>query len=273
LIAACGTVSGASTTTTILPSSTIPAPPATADPVLGCPQDVVFVDSGRISRIDQPTSDTNILGLISWNVVDGCERFGLDFDTNEGAPATTPPSVIAEYLPSLQVIRIRLDVGQTIVTDQLVETDLVDRLYVVRALDGGMFVDLHLSNPAQASVEVSNSPARLTLELQPGNAIFEGVAATSDRAVVVFPPEGSVFGGPVEVSGYTRTFESNVLIIATSGDELVAESNTTAADSLETWGEFETVVELPPGEASIFVGEEDAEDGGLVGVTVNVVVR
>ena len=64
---------------------------------------------------------------------------------------------------------------------------------------------------------------------------------------MVIPPEGSIVGGTVEVSGYARTFESNVLIIATAGDELVAETNVTAADSESTWGEFEATVELPLG--------------------------
>lgn len=273
LIAACGAANGTSTTTTVLPSTTVPAPPTNGDPVMGCPEDLDFVQGGRVARIDQPGSDTSILGLISWQADEGCERFGFDFETNEGAPATTPPSVIVDYLPSLQVLRIHLDVERTVLTDQLVETAFVDRLYVVRALDGGMFVDLHLANPTQARAEVSNSPARLIVELQSGNEPFDGVAATSDFAVVVVPPEGSEVGGTVEVSGYTRTFESNVLIIATSGDELVAETNTTAADSVETWGEFEASLELPPGDVSIFAGEESADDAGLVGVTVNVVVR
>ncbi len=240
---------------------------------MGCPEDLDFIQSGRVARIDQPASDTNILGLISWQADEGCERFGLDFETTEGAPATTPPSVMVEYLPSLQVLRIHLDVDRTVLTDQLVETAFVDRLYVVRALDGGMFVDLHLASPTQARAEVSNSPARLMVEFQPGDESFEGFAATSDFAVVVVPPEGSEVGGTVDISGYTRTFESNVLIIATSGDQLVAETFTTAADSEVTWGEFEASIELTVGDASIFVGEEDVVDGGLVGVTINVVVR
>ena len=273
LIAACGAVSGTSTTTTILPTTSLTTPPPIVDPVLGCPEDTEFSDEGRVVRIDQPNSDTRILGLISWQVEEGCERFGLDFETTEGAPATTPPSVVVEFLSSRQVLRIHLDVEETVITDQLVETDLVDRLYVVRALDGGMFVDLHLGAAAAARASISNSPARLTVEIQPGSEELEAFAATSDLAVVVIPPEGSTVGGAVEVSGYARTFESNVLIIATSGDELVAETNVTAADSENTWGEFEATVELPAGDASIFAGEEDAEDGGLVGVTVNVMVR
>ena len=240
---------------------------------MGCPEDLDFAQSGRVTRIDQPASDTNILGLISWQTDEGCERFGLDFETTEGAPATTPPSVMIEYLPSLQVLRIHLDVERTVLTDQLVETAFVDRLYVVRALDGGMFVDLHLSSPTQARAEVSNSPARLVVELQPGDEPFGGIAATSDFAVVVIPPEASEVSETVDVTGYTRTFESNVLIIATSGDELLAETFTTAADHVETWGEFQATLELTLGDVSIFVGEEDVVDGGLVGVTINVVVR
>ena len=54
---------------------------------------------------------------------------------------------------------------------------------------------------------------------------------------------------------------------------LVAEMNTTAAGGLETWGEFRARIVLPPGEVSLFVGDENAEDGGLEGVTISLTVR
>ncbi|MGB7860078.1 MAG: Gmad2 immunoglobulin-like domain-containing protein, partial [Acidimicrobiia bacterium] len=87
------------------------------------------------------------------------------------------------------------------------------------------------------------------------------------------PAEGTSTESPVLIEGYARTFESNVLIIATAGDQVVAEEFTTAADSVATWGQFRAQVELPPGETALFIGDENQEDGGLEGVTIGIFLR
>jgi hypothetical protein len=257
------------TTTTAVPGSTS----ITASPVAGCPEDPAFVDRGRVQRVDQPASDTNRLGLISWQVDHGCERFGVEFETSEGAPATTPPTVVVDFLPTRQVLRVWTDVDATVITDQLVETPLVNRIYVVRALEGGLFLDFHLSGAAQARVAISNSPARMSLELHAGTDPIAAPAVTSERVVVVTPQVGVETGTDVEVTGYSRVFEGNVAMIATSGTEVVARVDTIAADWAETWGEYRAPMTLPPGQVSLFVGEESPEDGQLIGATLDLTVR
>ncbi|MGH8913278.1 MAG: Gmad2 immunoglobulin-like domain-containing protein [Acidimicrobiia bacterium] len=276
LVVACGIGPSAQTTTSTSISTTTNSPVTTTvpDPEVGsCSIDPAFVDRGQVAGLDQAGSDTNSLGLISWQVEGGCERFGIDFETAEGAPATTPPAIAVEFLEARNVLRVRADVDETGVTDQLVETPLVDRLYVVRALDGGMFVDFHLARAAQARVAISSSPASLTIELQAGADPLGPSPSIADRVVVTTPTEGEVTGTIVEVGGYARTFEANVLIIATAAGEVVAETNTTAAEWTETWGQFRASIRLPIGETSLFVGEESPEDGRLVGVTLDLLVR
>jgi hypothetical protein len=277
LLAACAPIAGTTTTTTASTTTTsttgVTPTVTTTQAAVGCAEDLDFVESGQITRIDQPSSDSNILGLISWDSNEGCERFRLDFETNEGAPATTPPSVAVEFLDSGQILRIHLDLERTVLTDQLVETTLVDRLYVVRALDGGLFVDLHLAAPGAARAAVRNSPAGLTLELHMGIQPFVGSATISDKAVVLEPAADAETGATVAVNGYARTFEGNVLVIATNAGQTVAEANTQAADWAETWGEFRATVEVPPGTISLFVGEESASDGALSGAVVDITAR
>jgi hypothetical protein len=278
LLTACVPTTGGTTSSTTPPTTTTTPPsvtttvPTTAIPV-GCIDDPGFVETGQVERIDQPSTDANILGLISWDVTNGCERFRLDFETNEGAPATTPPSMAVEFLDSGQVLRIHLDLERTVLTDQLVETPLVDRLYVVRSLEGGLFVDLHLAEPSQARASVRNSPAGLTVELQMGIQPFTGVATISDQIVVLEPLPGAETDRTVGVTGYARTFEGNVLVIATSAGQPVTETNTQAADWAETWGEFQTTVEVLPGPTSLFVGEESPDDGSLSGAMVEITAR
>lgn len=277
LLAACAPVANTSTTSTTVPTTTTTAAVtptiATTQAPAGCAENTDFIESGQVARIDQPSSDANILGLVSWDGNGGCERFLLEFETNEGAPATTPPSVVVEFLDSGRILRIHLDLERTVLTDQLVETSSVERLYVVRALDGGLFVDLHLATPSQARATVTNSPAGLTVELQMGIQPFTGAATISDRAVVLEPSQGAETDAIVQINGYARTFEATVLVIATSAGQAVAETNTQAADWAETWGEFRTTLEVPPGAVSLFVGEESPNDGALAGAIVEITAR
>ena len=276
LVTACD---GRSTPTTIAPppptstttfSTTTTTPAA---PEIGCPREAEFVGSGQIDRITQPSSDSRTLGLVSRQVVGSCERFGFDFDTAENAPATTPPSVTATYLDGERIIRIVLGIDRTVITDQLVETRLVDRLFVVRALDGTMFVDLHLNEKTNARVSVSNTPARLTIELHPASGDIGPAPTVSNRLVLIAPRDGATVDEEVEVSGYARTSEANVLMVATLADDVVLEESTTAADWLNTWGEFRSTVTLPTGPVDLFLGEESAADGSLQGVILRLTVQ
>ncbi len=274
------TACGGQTTVTTPPAatSTSAAGPATTSttsvsPGIGCPDETEFVTTGQIDRITQPSSDSRTLGLVSRQVTDACERFGFDFDTAENAPATTPPSVTASFLEGERVIRISLGITRTVITDQLVETRLVDRMFVVRALDGSIFVDLHLKERANARLNLSNSPARLTIELHPGTGEIGPAPSISSRTVLLTPTDGATVGEEVELSGYVRTAEANVLVVAARAENVLVEESTTAADWVETWGEFATTVTLPPGTIDLFVGEESPADGSLQGVTLRLTVQ
>lgn len=259
------------TTTSQVPS-TIAASTTTTEPlVVGCPDEGEFVEGGTIADLQNPGTDTAIIGLIGWQEEEACETFEIAFETSEGAPATTPPSIAAEYLEGIGVIRVSLDAIDTVVTDQLVETALVQRLYVVRGLEGGMFVDFHLAAPAQARILTSSSPATLSVQLQPGILDFTGDVAASGPVVLTTPIEDESVDTTFTVAGYARTFESNVLMIATRGDEVIAEQAATSADSVSTWGQFTMDVELSAGPLSLFVGEEDAATGRFEGVSIDLV--
>jgi len=283
LLVACAPAADGESTVATGPSSTTGTPPPTTStipigptqPPPGCPEDDGFVDGGRVLRLDQPTSDTNTLGLISWMAVDGCEQFTFRFETTEGAPATTPPTIVADFSESRQVLRVWTAADSSVVTDQLVETPLVDRLFVVRGQTGGMYIDLHLEGPAQARAEVSNSPARLTVHLEPGIDPFDTTAVYGPTVVVTGPGAGAdaAAGIPFDVTGYARTPGASVLIVATIEGQLVAEATAATADSTEIWGEFSTPIQLPPGQVSLFVGEPGPVDGEPIGVTIDLTVR
>ena len=272
LVSACTGITGedlpisdpSTTTSSISATSTVP-------PVVECPGAGDFGEGGGIATVDGEGTDSSTLGHISWQTNARCESFDFDFETSEGAPATTVPEISIDHLESYQVIRIRMDVGGAVLTDQLVETALVERLYVVNALDGGMFIDLHLSAPAAARARVESSPARLTVDLRPGFVPFTGESAVGDDTVVVSPVTGAAVGS-TEFTGYARVPDGAVTIIVTQGEDVVSEIGTTTADTSVTWGEFTQEAQLPTGTVSVFVGAADVEDGSLQGITLDLAV-
>lgn len=269
---ACAGDSAAPTSTAPTTTTSPPPPTSTLPPIVECPGAGDFGEGSGIARVDGEGSDASHLGRLSWERSEQCERFVFEFETSEGAPATSVPDISIDHLPSLQVIRITMDIDAAVITDQLVETEMVERLYVVRSLDGGMFVDLHLNAPVAARARASSSPAVLTVDLRPGFLEFTGSSSVDDSTVVVSPSPGSEIGNITTFDGYSRAFEANVIVIVTQGDVVVTETNTTAADYQETWGQFSVEVPLPAGGVSVFVGEASPEDGSLDGVTIDLTV-
>lgn len=261
------TVTSSSTTSTPVATSTTPLPP-----VVECPGVGEFEEGGSIADIAAEGSDSRNIGQISWERNDRCETFHFEFVTSEGAPATTAPGLSVDHLDSFQVIRVRLDVETAVVKEQLVETDLVDRLYVVRSLSGDLFVDLHLSEPVAARASVSSSPARLSLELRPGFVPFMGTSTVGEDFVVTSPAQTEV-DGDVQLLGYARTTAGEVTAVATQDDSVVTEATATTAEAAGSWGEFRIEVSsLPPGQVSVFIGEESADEG-FAGITLDLTVN
>ncbi|MGH3649980.1 MAG: Gmad2 immunoglobulin-like domain-containing protein [Acidimicrobiia bacterium] len=272
VLAACNGNGVTTSSTSAITSTSSSTPSSTLPPVVECPGVGDFEEGGGIADIDGERSASSNIGRITWDSTDLCETFQFDFETSEGAPAISVPDISIAHLESFQVLRIAMDVDDAVVTDQLVETNLVDRLYVVTALDGGIFVDLHLAAPAAARARVESSPARLSVDLRPGFVPFAGTSTIGDRVVLVSPAAGSTVDPVTQLIGYSRTFEANVTVIVTRDGLVATETNTTAADYLERWGEFRVQLGLPPGEVTVFVGEESPQDGSLEGITVDLSV-
>lgn len=254
-------------------STTAPSSPTTSlAPVVDCPGIGEFEEGGGIADIDGSGSDSARLGRISWEDSDQCETFRFEFETSEGAPATALPDIRVEHLDSFQVIRIRTGLDLSVIADQQVDTDLVDRIFVVRSLDGGLYVDLHLAAPAAARVTALDSPARLGLELRPGFVPFAGNSASAEEVVLVAPGDGGEVGTSVDLGGYTRGLGPEVLVVVTRAGTLVSETSAVAVDATDVWGEFRTELTLPPGDVAVFVGETSTDDGSLQGLTIDVSV-
>jgi hypothetical protein len=261
------TTSTGATTTTADEATTTVGPTVTTPPSgdAGCPGDEALED-GELLDASEPSSDAEQISAIGWVGDQACEVFTIEFTTDQGAPATTPPSVEAVFLRQVGILRVSLDVERTSITDQLAETGLVHQVFVPRSENRTLFVDLHLSAPALATVTTSSSPAQIVISLEPGGSDYVGSPAVAVNVVVVTPLEGPV-EVPVVVNGYSRNFEANTIGRIVQGANVLAEGFTTAADWTETWGEFELILEpAGSGAADLFVGEQSAQDGSDRGV-------
>jgi hypothetical protein len=229
-----------------------------------------MIEDGAVARVASESSDAEQIGSITWATTPECERFTVDFVTAQAAPATSAPEVTAEWIRSAGVLRVSLDLETTSITDQLVQSNLVDRVYVPRRADRTLFVDFHLLAPALARVSTSSSPGRVLVELSPGGNEYPGLAAFAQNVVVIAPTTGPV-EVPVEISGYSRNFEANTIARITQGATVLAEDFTTAADWVETWGEYSLTLDPDAaGLAVLFVGEQSAQDGSDRGLEIDI---
>jgi hypothetical protein len=277
LVAAC-TPSGGTTTstsattapasTTVQPTTTETTTASTSTAAGGCGADVT--EEGTIPVDSSTPSDAEQLASITWETNPECETFVLAFTSAEGAPATTAPSPAAELIRSASVLRVFVELETTAVTDQLVQSGLVDRIYVVREADRSLFVDFHLSAPALAAVAVNEGSGDVLVMLEPGGSDYDAAASFADNVVVVTPAPGPV-DVPISVTGYSRNFEANTIVRVTQDNNVLAQDFTTAADWVETWGEYElTISPEGAGPAELFVGEQSAQDGSDRGLVLDI---
>ncbi|MGH8958068.1 MAG: Gmad2 immunoglobulin-like domain-containing protein [Acidimicrobiia bacterium] len=277
LVVACTTGSG-TTSTEPTPTSgpsptdatTTTGSPTTTVDVGGCGDGGEMSEEGEVASAEGNASDAEQIGAITWETNPECERFTIDFVTAQAAPATTAPTMSAEMMRSSAVLRVFLDLEATSLTDQLVQSGLVDRVYVARRADRSLFVDFHLAAPALARVSVAESPGQVVVELEPGGSEYEGLAAFAQNVVVISPTTGPV-EVPTEIAGYSRNFEANTMARISQGGAILDENFTTAADWVETWGEYSLTLDpAGTGNAELFVGEQSAQDGSDRGVVIDI---
>jgi hypothetical protein len=269
VVTACNAASDPTSTTTT--GSTLVPGTVTTTPVSDTCSREDMTEGGQVANVPNPGTDAQSLSGASWTTLPGCELFTFRFATSEGAPATTPPSIEVRYMDPAPVVRIALGVTTAVLREQLVETSLVQGMYAVRGVDGAMFVDLLLAGPAKARVDVSSSPAAITVELQPGIVDHPTGPELVDDLVLISPLDGATAGRTVAVAGYARGYEEGVVVIATSGDSVLGEHRLPPAEDGWMWTEFTTELALDPGSVNLFVGEQ-LPTSGLQGVSVTLTV-
>jgi len=162
----------------------------------------------------------------------------------------------------------------TAVSDGWFGDGLLKSFHVVRAPEGGMFVDVLARRGFRYRVLELTGPARLVVDFRSAGARpKEPSPAAGGETVLVEPRAGARVADPLTVSGYSRNFEaSNTIVLKNAeGDTLVRET-VLANDWSSTWGYFEATLDLPPlpEKGTLSVGTESARDGSFEGVEIPV---
>jgi hypothetical protein len=136
-----------------------------------------------------------------------------------------------------------------------------------------VYVDVHLADAAEAHVSLLREPARVVVDLRPGGGALPPPPAR-DARVVVLEPRGGPASYPLTVTGYSRTFEANVVARLEQGGEEVFETFTTATAWVDAWGHYSlSIPRGPAGPVTLHVGEYSARDGSWEGVAVELEMR
>ena len=218
--------------------------------------------------------EADTLLAVRYGAHEGYERVVLDLGTGE-RPAGMVPEWTLMSSTNGGLLRLTLpSVSRTDVSDGRLGDALLDGFYVVRAPEGGVFVDVFARKAFAYRVLELSDPARLVVDFRPtGSPLKARPPAVGGDTVLVEPRAGAGIRDPLTVSGYSRNFEaSNSIVLKDSGGAVLAHRTVLSNDWTSTWGYFEATLDLRPftGKGTLQVGTQSARDGTFQGVEIPV---
>lgn len=252
--------------TTAVPATTLPSTPATSTstipPTTACPEGDVMLTDGQLLAWERPTADAARIAEIDWRLAGDCHILTISFATGDGAPATTPPTLSASILRSAGVLRIESAASSSVVTDQLVEHGLVERIFVPVDADGNRFVDLVLNAPVVGRARLLTSPARLELELQPGGPEDVGSPLVTDEIVLVEPALGATVEPVIDVTGYSIGAAAGLNVSVLLAGTAIEEASVEFVSQPGVWTEFSLTI--PVGDRPYDRLQVETPDGSIL---------
>ncbi len=205
---------------------------------------------------------------------EGFERVVLDLGAGQ-EPAGAVPRWTLDSPEDGGLLRVNLpSANATAVSDGGFDDGLLKSFHVVRAPEGGMFVDVLARKGFRYRVLELTGPARLVVDFRPSGARRkQPPPAAGGQTVLVEPRAGARISDPLTVSGYSRNFEaSNTIVLEDHNGKTLLRESIVANDWSSTWGYFEATLDLPPlpEKGTLKVGAGSARDGSFEGVEIPV---
>jgi hypothetical protein len=218
--------------------------------------------------------DADTVLAVRYGLHEDYERVVLDLGTGEEPAGTVPQWTLASPKGD-GLLRVTLpSASATCVSDGKFGDGLLESFHVVRAPEGGMFVDFFARKAFVYRVLELGDPARLVVDFKPtGGDLKVPLPAEAASTVLVEPRSKSRVSDPLIVSGYSRNFEAaNTITLADHDGKVLVRRTVSSNDWSSTWGYFEATFDLPPlaGKGTLKVGTESARDGSFEGVEIPV---
>jgi hypothetical protein len=201
--------------------------------------------------------DASAIGQVSWIDHGTCERLIISYRTSAGAPAVDPPTVATLLIRQSAVLRLNIGTSVTVSAfkEQVVDSPLVEGVFVVRTPTGAIFADIHLASAAVARVINQSSPARTAIDLRAGGPRLTSQPLRSGETIVVEPLGGDV-RYPFSISGYALGDEAEIVGSLQANGSAVVEARASVAERYDTWGAFTVLfTDGPAGPVTATVGD------------------
>jgi hypothetical protein len=216
--------------------------------------------------------DADTVLAVRYGLHEDYERVVLDLGTGEKPAGTVPQWTLASPKGD-GLLRVMLpSASATCVSDGKFGDGLLGSFHVVRAPEGGMFVDFFARKAFVYRVLELGDPARLVVDFKPTDAGLKvPLPAEGGDTVLVEPRSRARISDPLMVSGYSRNFEAaNTITLTDSDGKILVRRTVRSNDWSYTWGYFEATFDLPPfaGKGILKVGTQSARDGSFEGVEI-----
>src|SRR5215203_5356198 len=218
--------------------------------------------------------DADTVLAVRYGLHGGYERTVIDLGTGR-----EPSGTVTEWTLASQegegLLRLTLpSASATGVSHGRFGDGLLESFHVVRAPDGGMFVDFFAREAFLYRVLEIEDPGRLVVDFKPkGGDLKVPLPAEGGDTVLVEPRPHASISDPLTVSGYSRNSEAtNTITLIDSNGKVLVRRSVRSNEWNHSWGYFEATLDLPSlsGNGTLKVGTEDARDGSFEGVEVPV---
>jgi hypothetical protein len=227
---------------------------------------VPFVAKAQASGGSGYDADTVL--AVRYEVNEDYERAVIDLGTGLEPAGPVPEwSLVSQEGKGL--LRVTLpSASATCVSDGEFGDGLLESFHVVRAPEGGMFMDIFAREGFLYRVVELGDPARLVVDFKPKGDLNAPLPAEGGNTVLVEPRPHASISDPLTVNGYSRNSESsNTITLVDSDGKILVRRTVLSNDRDHTWGYFEATLDLPPfsGKGTLRVGTESAHNGSFEG--------
>lgn len=217
--------------------------------------------------------DADTVLAVRFGVEEDYERAVIDLGTGLQAAGPVPEWELASQKDE-GLLRVTLpSASATCVSDGGFGDGLLRSFHVVRAPEGGMFVDIFTRQAFLYRVVELSDPARLVVDFKPAGDLAAPLPAEGGDTVLVEPRPRAKISGTLTVSGYSLDSEAtNTITLLDSDRKPLVRRTVPSNDRGHTWGYFEATLDLPSfsGKATLKAGTRNAHNGSFEGARIPV---